>query len=63
MNKILKYMFNNKELVVKFNTEYKTVKIGNEIFMPSIEDLKYFINKLSDVVEELEEGNEIQRTL
>lgn len=56
-------MFNNKELVVKFNTEYKTVKIGNEIFMPSIEDLKYFINKLSDVVEELEESNEIQRTL
>ncbi len=52
-----KLIFNNKELVIKYDTVNKTVKIGDEIFFPSIQDLNYFINKLSDISEEMK--NEI----
>lgn len=39
------------------NNEYKTVKIG-DYFFPCVEDLNQFINKLSDISEELSEGKE-----
>lgn len=54
-----KFIFNNKELVIKANFDYKTVKIGNEIFLPCREDLNYLINKLSDISEEMEDSNEV----
>ena len=59
MSKEEKYMFNNKELVIKFDYKFKTMKIGNEIFLPSLEDIKYFINKLSDIVYDMEENDEV----
>ena len=59
MSKEEKYMFNNKELVIKFDDKFKTMKIGNEIFLPSLEDIKYFINKLSDIVYDMEENDEV----
>lgn len=39
------------------NNEYKTVKVG-DYFFPCVEDLNQFINKLSDISEELSEGKE-----
>lgn len=48
-----KLIFNNKELVIKYDVVNKTLKIGNEVFFPSVQDLNYFINKLSDISEEM----------
>ena len=39
------------------NNEYKTVKVG-DYFFPCVEDLNQFINKLSDISEELSEDKE-----
>ena len=39
------------------NNEYKTVKVG-DYFCPCVEDLNQFINKLSDISEELSEDKE-----
>ena len=39
------------------NNEYKTVKVGDYLF-PCVEDLNQFINKLSDISEELSEDKE-----
>ena len=39
------------------NNEYKTVKVG-DYFFPCVEDLNLFINKLSDISEELSEDKE-----
>lgn len=39
------------------NNEYKTIKVG-DYFFPCVEDLNQFINKLSDISEELSEGKE-----
>ena len=52
-----KMIFNNKEIIIKYDIINKTLKIGSEIFFPSIQDLNYFINKLSDISEEMK--NEI----
>lgn len=48
---------NNKKVVLKINKKYGTLKI-NDIFFPSIGNVKKFINKLSDIVEEMESCQE-----
>lgn len=48
---------NNKKVVLKINKKYGTVKV-NDIFFPSIGNVKKFINKLSDIVEEMENCQE-----
>ena len=39
------------------NNEYKTVKVG-DYFFPFLENLNQFINRLSDISEELSEDKE-----
>lgn len=48
---------NNKKVVLKINKKYGTLKV-NDIFFPSIGNVKKFINKLSDIVEEMESCQE-----
>lgn len=48
---------NNKKVVFKINKKYGTLKV-NDIFFPSIGNVKKFINKLSDIVEEMESCQE-----
>lgn len=48
---------NNKKVVLKINKKYGTVKV-NDIFFPSIGNVKMFINKLSDIVEEMESNQD-----
>ena len=40
-----------------YYNEYKTVKVG-DYFFPCVEDLNQFINRLSDISEELSEDKE-----
>ena len=47
---------NNKKIVIKINKKYGTVKVDN-IFFNSLGALKSFINKLSDITEEMENYN------
>lgn len=51
---------NKKKIEFILNRKYLTAKVGN-IFFPSIEDLKVFVNKLSDMVEDLEEAEELEK--
>lgn len=41
------FYWNQNEIKFVFNKEYGTVKVG-DIFFPSIEDFKRFINFLTD---------------
>lgn len=45
---------NGKKVTLKINKEYGTVKV-NDIFFNSVESLNEFINKLSDISDELTE--------
>ena len=56
-DEIIKMYFNKKKVEIKLNKEYGTVKVG-DIFFPCVEDLNTFINKLSDISEELTEAAE-----
>ena len=46
-----------RSISIIVNNEYKTVKVG-DYFFPCVEDLNQFINKLSDISEELSEDKE-----
>lgn len=48
-----KIIINKKEINVIVNPTYKTVKVG-DLFFPSFEDFIYYINKLTDIAEDLE---------
>lgn len=50
---ISKITFNEKEINVIVNPTYKTVKVG-DLFFSSFEDFIYYINKLTDIAEDLE---------
>lgn len=52
-DEIITMRTNNKKVTIKINKKYGTLKI-NDIFFPSIGNIKSFINKLSDIVEEME---------
>lgn len=42
----------NKEIPIKIDLEYETFKVG-DIFFPCKEDFILFINKLTDLAEEI----------
>lgn len=53
-DEIINMRFNNKKIVIKVNKKYGTVKVG-ETFFPSLEDFNVFVNKLTDIAEEMSE--------
>jgi hypothetical protein len=59
-SKNLDFSINNKTITVKADFEAKTVKV-NEMFFNNLEDFIYYVNKLTDIAEELKEecGDEI----
>ena len=57
-DKLEKFNWDKKRSInIIVNKEYKTVKVG-DYFFPCVEDLNWFINKLSDISEELSEDKE-----
>lgn len=57
-DRIIKFKWTgNRKLNIIVNDDYNTVKVG-DYFFPCIEDLNSFINKLSDISEELSEKEE-----
>ena len=48
------FSINNKIIELKINKEYGTAKV-NDIFFPCKEDFIYFVNKLTDAAEDLNE--------
>ena len=46
-----------RSINIVVNSDYRTVKVG-DYFFPCVEDLNSFINKLSDISEELAEKEE-----
>lgn len=44
----------NRTVKIIINNEYKTIKVG-DYFFPSIEDFNLFVNKLTDISEEITE--------
>lgn len=54
-DEIINMRFNNKKVIIKMNKKYNTVKVG-DIFFPSLEDFNSFVNKLTDIAEEMMEG-------
>jgi hypothetical protein len=54
-DKLEKFNWTGKRSInIVVNNKYKTIKVG-DYFFPCIEDLNLFINKLSDISEELSE--------
>lgn len=47
----------NRKIDIIINDEYKTIKVG-EYFFPSLEDFNRFINKLTDISENIIEEEE-----
>lgn len=54
-DEIIKLRYNNKKVIIKMNKKYHTVKVG-DIFFPSLEEFNSFVNKLTDIAEEMMEG-------
>lgn len=46
----------DKEIVVNIKKEYGTIKVG-DLFFPCIEDFVYFVNKLTDIAEEVKDSD------
>ena len=56
-DKLERFNWTGRSINIIINKEYKTVKVG-DYFFPCVEDLNLFINKLSDISEELSEDKE-----
>lgn len=56
-DEILKMKIGKNDFDIKLNKEYKTVKI-NDLFFNNKSDFYYFVNKLTDIAEDIYEKEE-----